>query len=370
MPLDRRSLRIIAFRGLTLTFTLFVIVLLTSVIMGATGYDETVLKSLINEEIRAFRQELSRPGSPYTPEEREKLVREQEARLRQIYGLDKPWYERTVSYLPKLVTLDLYVTSDDVAGVLGLRRPLKVGEAIAVALPRTIIMITLAYALSALIAIPMGPYIAYKRGSLLDKGVIAYAAITNAFPVWWLAMLSIFFFGFYLNVAPTTYRPVIAHITSLSESLSSLDVASALSALIRIAYFSYVPIIVVTFSTLGSWLYSARAVAIRVVSEDYVAAARARGLSESTVVRRYVLRVIAGSVLTFIILGLAGSISGYIITESVFDWPGMGLLTYVSISVGDSQMVLAIVYVTTLVYVAARFLLEVLYVILDPRVKL
>lgn len=370
MPLDRRSLRIIAFRGLTLTFTLVVIVFLTSVIMGATGYDETILKSLINEEIRAFKQELSRPGSPFTQEEKEKLIREQEAKLRQIYGLDKAWYERTISYLPKLVTLDMYVTSDEVAGVLGLRRPLKAGEAIAVALPRTIIMITLAYVISAAIAIPLGPYMAYRRGSLLDKGVIAYAAVTNAFPVWWLAMLSIFFFGFYLNAAPTTYRPVIAHISALSENLSALNFSGALSTLLKIAYFSYVPILVVTFSTLGSWLYSTRAVSIRVVSEDYVAAARARGLSESTVVRRYVLRVIAGSVLTFIILGLAGSISGYIITESVFDWPGMGLLTYVSIIVGDSQMVLAIVYVTTAVYVAARFILEILYVVLDPRVKL
>ncbi|MCX8195547.1 MAG: ABC transporter permease [Acidilobaceae archaeon] len=368
MPLDRRSLRIIAFRGVTLTLTLVVVLLLTAIILGATGYDEVILKSLVSEEVRAFRQGLAAARVP--AEEIERLSKEYEKQLISIYGLDKPWYVRTVAILPKLVVLDLYVSHDEVAGVLGLRRPLKVGEAIAVALPRTIIMITLAYVVAALISIPLGPYIAYKRGSLLDKGIITYAAITNAFPLWWLAMLSVFLFGFYLDVAPTSYRPIIAHIGTFADSLYSLDLSGMISALARIAYFSYVPILVVTFATLGGLLYSVRAVAIRVVSEDYVAAARARGLSEGRVVRRYVLRVIAGPVLTFIILGLAGSIGGFIITESVFDWPGMGVLYYTALSTGDSQMVLALVYVTTLVYIVARFILEILYVVLDPRVKL
>lgn len=370
MPLDRRSLRIIAFRGLTLTFTLIVVVILTAIIVGATGYDEVILRAVINEQVRAYREELSRPGSPVPPEERERMVREYRDTLVRVYGLDKPWYIRSLSNVPRLVTLDLYVTQEEVAGVLGLRRPLKVGDAIAVALPRTIIMITLAYVISAFISVPIGPYIAYKRGSVFDKSVIVYAAITNAFPVWWIAMLSIFIFGFYLGLAPTSYRPIIAQISKLSDAIYSLNITNIILTFKDILYYSYLPILVVTFSLLGAWLYSARAVAIRVVSEDYVAAARAKGLSESTIVRKYILRVIAGPILTFVILGLAGSIGGYIITETVFDWPGMGLLYYVAISTGDSPTILALVYVTTLVYIIARFILEVLYVILDPRVKL
>jgi peptide/nickel transport system permease protein len=221
-----------------------------------------------------------------------------------------------------------------------------------------------------LIAIPLGPFIAYRRGSTLDKGIITYAAITNAFPVWWIAMLAIALVGFYLGVAPTSYRPIAKLISDFTSNLLSLDVTGLAVVFKNLLYYSYLPILVVTFSHLGGWLYSARAVAIRVVSEDYVMAAKARGLSEGRVVRRYVMRVIAGPILTFVILGLAGSIGGYIITETVFDWPGMGLLYYVSIAAGDSPMVLALVYVTTLVYIAARFILEILYVILDPRVKL
>ena len=370
MPLDRRSLRIIAFRGLILVFTLFVVIILTALIVGATGYDEVVLKAIVEEEVRAYRESLSGPGSPLTPEEIDRLVKKYREDLIRIYGLDKPWYERSLSLIPKLITLDLYVTHDETVGVLGLRRPVTVYEAIAVALPRTIVMITIAYIIAALIAVPLGPYVAYKRGSLLDRGVIVYAAITNAFPVWWVAMLAILVTGFYLGIAPSSYRPIIGHISRFTDSVLGLDVMGALVAFKDLLYYSYVPILVVTFTVLGGWMYSARAVAIRVVSEDYVVAAKAKGLPEGMVTRKYVLRVIAGPILTFVILGLAGSIGGYIITETVFDWPGMGLLYYHAIASGDNPTVLALVYVTTLVYIVARFILEVLYVILDPRVKL
>ena len=126
----------------------------------------------------------------------------------------------------------------------------------------------------------------------------------------------------------------------------------------------------VVVAILGSWLYSVRAIAIRVVTEDYVTTAYAKGLPDKLIVRRYILRVIAGPVLTIVILSLAGSIGGYIITESVFDWPGMGSLYWAAISSGDAPTILGLVYITTLVYIIARFILEVLYVTLDPRVRL
>ncbi len=370
MPLDRRSLRIIGFRAITLSITLILVLLLTAIIVGATGYDRMILNAIIREEVRQYREQLTRPGSELPREEVEKRVAEYREYLIKVYGLDKPWYQRSLSLIPKVIILDLHVSSEGVAGVVGLSLPVKVGDVIAVALPRTILMITVAYIISALIAVPLGPLIAYKRGSMLDKGVITYAAITNAFPVWWIAMLAIAVVGFYLNLAPTSYRPIAKLISDFTESLTSLDIIRSMTVFKDLLYYSYLPILVVTFAVLGGWLYSARAVAIRVVSEDYVMAAKARGLSEGRVVRRYILRVIAGPILTFVILGLAGSIGGFIITETVFDWPGMGLLYYTAIEAGDSPTVLALVYVTTLVYIAARFILEILYVTLDPRVKL
>ena len=260
--------------------------------------------------------------------------------------------------------LELNVTSDDVAFVAGLRLPVSVGEAIRAALPRTVVMITVAELLAMAIALPLGPYIAYKRGSMLDKGIISYAAITNAAPLWWLAMIAIYLFGFKAGVAPTQYREILSYLKW------SQFTADPLLTIKKVLYFAYLPILVTTFSFLGGWLYSVRAVAIRVVTEDYVVVAKAKGLPENMVVRKYILRVIAGPVMTFVILGLATSIQGFIITETVFDWPGMGSLYYQAILSGDAPTILGLIYVTTLVYVAGRYILELLYVILDPRVKM
>ena len=377
MPLGRRELRILTLRAVTLTITLIIVVLLTSIIVTGTGYDTIILDSIITSEIQALSQELRARNPPPPPEEVEKILKERREELIKIYGLDKPTYIRVFDNFLRTLTLDLKAISDDVAQVAGLRPPIPVGEAIAVVLPRTLIMITLAYIISALIAIPLGPFIAYRRGTLLDKTLITYAALVNALPIWWIAMISIFIFGFYLNVAPWSYHAIVRYISDLSEHLRLLILAGDISAIrliagdiVNIVYYSYLPIIVVTFATLGGWIYSARAIAIRVVTEDYVVAARAKGLPERTVLGKYIIRVIAGPILTFVILGLAGSIGGFIITETVFDWPGMGFLFYVAISSGDSPTVLGLVYVTTLVYIVARFTLEVLYVVLDPRVRL
>ncbi|MEM4486863.1 MAG: ABC transporter permease, partial [Zestosphaera sp.] len=120
----------------------------------------------------------------------------------------------------------------------------------------------------------------------------------------------------------------------------------------------------------GPWIYSIRAMLIKIVKEDFVTAAVARGLPEKQVLRRYIIRPSISPILTNVLLGLAGTLGGYIITESVFDWPGMGTLYYAAITGGDAPTILALTYVFTLVYVVARFILEILYVALDPRVRL
>jgi peptide/nickel transport system permease protein len=103
--------------------------------------------------------------------------------------------------------------------------------------------------------------------------------------------------------------------------------------------------------------------------EDFVLAARAKGLPENLVQRRHILRVAAPPIVTSLILGLAGSLGGAILTETVFNWPGMGRLFYDAILALDESVIVALTFMYTLIYVVARFLLEVLYVFLDPRVR-
>lgn len=356
-----RVFTVLVRRAVFLSVTLVVIVFLTALIVGATGYESRIWNAIVLEQVRAYQMSLQAKQIPQ--EEMERLVSEFKERLIKAYGLDKPWHERILPMAKRTLMLDLgMVQSEDVANVAGLVWPASVKDTILAVLPRTIIMITVAEIICAAIALPLGPFVAYRRGTLVDKIVVSYAALFNAVPVWWLAMIAIFLFGYELRIAPTNYRAVMAYLTSFSED--------PLGSLKGILYYAYVPILIVVIAFLGSWLYSIRAVSIRVVSEDFVSVAKAKGLPEKYVVRRYVLRVVVAPVITYVILSLAGSIGGFIITESVFDWPGMGTLYWVSITSGDAATILGLVYVTTLIYVIARFILEVLYVVLDPRVRL
>ena len=85
--------------------------------------------------------------------------------------------------------------------------------------------------------------------------------------------------------------------------------------------------------------------------------------------RRYIIRVAAPPILTSITLGIAGSLGGAVLTETVFNWPGMGRLYYEAVVQADEQLIVALTFMYTLIYVAVRFFLEVMYIVLDPRVR-
>jgi peptide/nickel transport system permease protein len=106
-----------------------------------------------------------------------------------------------------------------------------------------------------------------------------------------------------------------------------------------------------------------------VAQEDHVALARAKGLPESQVLRRHILRVAAPPIVTGLVLGLAGSLSGSILVETIFNWQGMGQLYFQAIGALDEAVVVALTFIFTLLYVVLRFLLDVLYLALDPRVR-
>ena len=292
----------------------------------------------------------------------DRLVEIYRQQRRATYKLDEPWYVRMIPLAINTLKLDLGdVTGDSVPNVAGKPKPLSVAEAIKLTLPRTIVMITIAQAICAAVALLVGPYIAYKHGSLADRITVSYAALTNAIPIWWLGMVFIFIFGYELGIFPTNYRGVITAIKNFGKD--------PIANLKEILWYATLPIVTIIITVLGSWLYSVRAMLLRVVREDFVTVAKAKGLPERLIQRRHVLRTAAPPVLTSVILALAGSIGGYIITESIFDWPGMGSLYFAAIMDSDVPTILGLTYILTLVYIVARFILEVLYILLDPRVR-
>ncbi len=290
------------------------------------------------------------------------LVRWKRGNLTIVYGLNKPWYHRVIPLVINTLMGNLGETDkQDVVNVAGVLAPAKVWDVILIVLPRTIVMLTVAEIICMAIALPLAPKIAYHYGTKLDRLVVSYAALFNAIPVWWLGLIFIFFFAYELHIFPPTGTAVIKFINDFWKD--------PLHNTIMIAYYAALPIITIVITFLGGWLYSVRAVVLRIVREDFVTVAKAKGLPESMIVRKYIVRVAAPPIVTYVILGLAGSIGGLIITESVFYWPGMGSLYYAAIVDGDVATILGLTYVFTLIYVIARWILEALYIWLDPRVR-
>ena len=350
----------LARRAAALTLALIMVIFITSIIITVSGYDVMIFKSIISMQVRMYARMLEQKGHVANITAAIEKYRQY---LINVYGLNKPTWERAFIHVKNILLLNLgYTQSEEVCSIAGLPYPAPVSAAIMAALPRTIVMLTTSQIICAAIALPIGALIAYKRGSLLDRAIITYAAAFNAIPIWWLAMIFILIFGFELGIAPTDYRIILAILNNFWKDPAHMFV--------QLLWCSYVPIIVLVISFLGSWFYSVRAIVLRVVAEDFVFVAKAKGLSDEEVARRHVLRAAMPAVMTMTILSLAGSIGGMIITESVFDWPGMGMLYYAAITTADAATILGLVFITTLVYVCARFLLEVLYIYLDPRVRL
>ena len=133
---------------------------------------------------------------------------------------------------------------------------------------------------------------------------------------------------------------------------------------------SILPVITLVLVSVGPYIYSVRTMTMTVAQEDHVTMARAKGMPESVVNRRHILRVAAPPIVTGLILGLAGSLGGSILVETIFNWQGMGRLYFDAVAgTPDENVIVALTFVFTLLYVGARFLLEVLYIVLDPRVR-
>ena len=134
-------------------------------------------------------------------------------------------------------------------------------------------------------------------------------------------------------------------------------------------YHMTLPVITIVLIGFGSWAYLVRNFMIGVLQEDFVTAKRAIGIPEKKILYRHALKNAAPPIVTVLALSLSGSLGGAIITEAVFDWPGMGRLYYEAISVLDLPVIIGATYVLTAFFLASIFLADILYSYFDPRVR-
>jgi len=342
----------------SLVVVLIGVLVLLAVIMGATGLSDRMLKSILIEEVQEYRQMLIQRGVDL--EAIEKAVEEYNKTRAEALGLDKPWYVRLPQLIYRLLVLDLG-HSRTLQSSWGSN---KISDLVLDRLPNTIILTTTGITFTALVGIWVGLYIGSNIGSKADRVISILSAVSYALPLWFVGLVLILLLAY----APKILWGI--RIFPPGGMVSIPPPKDPVAYFLDVLWHLALPLMASFIAFFGSWAYVTRNIVLNVSQEDFVNFARAKGLPESVVRRRYILRPSLPPILTNLILSLAFSISGYIITERVFNWPGMGSLFYNAIRALDEPVIFALTYIFTLVYIVARFVLEMLYIVVDPRIRL
>jgi peptide/nickel transport system permease protein len=272
-------------------------------------------------------------------------------KFKKMYNLDKPLHVQYFLWLKKFVVLDFGDSfSQD-------RRPVL--EKIFERLPLTLYLNISALILMFLIAIPLGVFSAYYANTFIDRTISLFVFIGFAIPSFWLALLCMYYFGVVLGVLP------ISGIHSYDFNQLTL-----IGKIIDIAKHSIMPITLSVFSSLAGISRFTRNSTLDVLSEDYIEAARARGLTERTILFRHALRNSLLPIVTIIGLSIPALIGGSVIFESIFGLPGMGQLFYQSVMMRDYPTIMGILVIGAFLTLIGNLIADILYMIVDPRVRL
>jgi peptide/nickel transport system permease protein len=282
------------------------------------------------------------PGDPAAVLAGDMATPEQVARIRQAMGLHLPLHEQFAGWIAQLLRGDLGVSLISQQPVTDLIRD-RIGPSLALA--------TGAIVLSVLVAVPLGVFAAARRGSALDRGVMAFSVLTFSVPVFLKGYVLIQLFSIDLGWLPVQgYRPLSAGLSEFAQRLVLPVVA--LSA----AYTALIARI-------------ARSSVLEVIGEDYIRTARAKGADESTVLMRHALRNAAVPIVTVIGIGIAALIGGVVVTESVFNIPGLCRLVVEAVLAHDYPVIQGLILFFSLVYIGVNLVIDLLYTVLDPRIR-
>jgi peptide/nickel transport system permease protein len=283
-------------------------------------------------------------------------------RTRHEWGLDRPLIVQYWDFLTRAVT-------GDFGKSLKFNEP--VTKLVSERLPATLELAFAALCVAILIAVPLGVYSAIRHNSLLDHAGMSVALIGVSLPNFWLGIMLIYFLGGQLN-----WLPVAGRIEYGIEvrSITGLYLLDSVLTGNYAAFWSALQHLLMPAFTLGSALAAivtriSRSSVLEVMRQDYVTTARAKGLSESTVIWRHILRNALITIVTILGLQLGALLSGSVITETVFSFPGIGDLLIQSISARDYKLTQVLILMFAVTYFVVNLLVDLLYSWIDPRIR-
>jgi ABC-type dipeptide/oligopeptide/nickel transport system permease component len=303
------------------------------------------------------------PGDPISLLLGDDATQAEIERTRREWGLDQPILVQYWDFLGRAMQGDF-------------GKSLKFGEPVTKLvferLPATIELAFASLLVAVLISIPIGVYSAIKHDSLLDHAGMAVALVGVSLPNFWLGIMLIYFLGGQFNLLPVAGRieygiqvQTITHLY-LVDSLITGNLPAFWSALKHLL----MPAITLGTSLAAIVTRITRSSILEVMRQDFITTARAKGLSERVVIWRHILRNAMITIITILGLQLGALLNGSVITETVFSYPGIGDLLIQAISLRDYKLAQGLIFFFAMMYFAVNLLVDLLYMLVDPRIKL
>jgi peptide/nickel transport system permease protein len=296
------------------------------------------------------------PGSPidqYITKLTGRMNEERIAVLKAHFGIDKPLHERYILYITNLITWnfgDSYFSGSVTSTMID-------------RMSRTLELMGFATTITILLGVLLGVVCAHTRGGALDGSLVSGSLVTYSVPIFWLGWIILFVFGVILKWFP---QGGAYPLSWAGPGNWPTDIFTYIAGRL---YHLVLPTVTLVLFSIGGWILLSRACMLESITEDYVVTARAKGLGERTVLLKHVLKNASLPIVTSVALSFAGMIGGAIITETVFNYNGMGRWTWQAIGQSDLPVLAAIFYVTTLTVILANFLADLLYGVIDPRIR-
>lgn len=287
------------------------------------------------------------PGDPTTIMLDPRMNEAARARLLKEFGLDKSLFVQYFLYLKQMLKGDL--------GYSFIHRT-PVTHVILSRLPWTLLLMGLTQLFTMFIGVPLGVFAGYKKGSIIDHLINAFTIFGISIFIPWLGITLLYFFGYQIPIFPIggAYTPGVEGFTLFKDVVMHL----------------VLPVLTLTLIYLANYVLYMRASMVDVLSEDYIRTARSKGVKEKQVVWKHAVRNALIPTVTMAGLLLGRMVSGAVLTETIFSFPGVGRMIYEAVGQQDFPVLQGAFLILAVSVITMNILTDLVYAYLDPRVKL
>jgi ABC-type dipeptide/oligopeptide/nickel transport system permease component len=273
--------------------------------------------------------------------------------LQKRFGLFDPLYIRYFKYLQNLLTFQFGYSY---------RTGRLISEELVSRLSNTLTLCLTAEFMAIAIGLILGVIAASRRGGITDILSSIFAVITQGLPVFWIGMLLLLIFAYNLGWFP------LGHSYPPEWAIHGKPDNFLIEFAIRLQYL-FLPALTLVIITVGAYVLLTRASMLEVLSEDYLVTLKAKGVSNTKILFKHALKNASLPIVTDVAIAFAFTLSGALVTETIFTYPGLGMWIWESIEKWDYPALQAIFYIVSLCVIVANFIVDIIYGIIDPRIR-